>query len=252
MRKSGKPIRFELVICRVLKIYPNSVLAKMIEYDVNGMIHVSEVAGRWVRNIREFLKENQYVVCRVMRIEGENISLSLKRVQKEQASSKMNEFKREGKAEKMLELVANKLNKTLDEAYKEVGFKLQDEIGSLSKSFEIAVKNPDLLEQKGIPKIWRDAIIEIAQKSYSEKEYEVVGKMKLICYKPDGVEVIKKVLSEVKDKEIEIRYVSAPEYTIIGHGKNVKQLQSRVEETAENIVKEINKQDGECSFEWEK
>ena len=252
MRKSGTPERNELVICKVLKIYPNSVLAKLIEYDKTGMIHVSEVASRWVRNIREFLKENQYVVCRVMRIEGDSIALSVKRVHREQTSSKLNEFKRERKAEKMLELVAKKLNKTLDEAYDEIGFRLQDEIGSLSKSFDVAVKNPDLLKQKGIPKNWRDAMTEIAQKGYTEKEYEIIANLKLICYESDGIEIIKNTLSKVKDKDIEIRYISAPDYQLIGRGKNVKQLQSSVEENAEMVVKEINRQNGECSFEWKK
>ncbi|MFH1445210.1 MAG: hypothetical protein ABIF08_01885 [Nanoarchaeota archaeon] len=252
MRKAGNPERNELVICKVLKIYPNSVLVKLIEYDKKGMVHVSEVAGRWVRNIREFLKENQFVVCRVMRIEGENINLSVKRVHKEQSNSKLNEFKREGKAEKMLEIVAKTLKKTLDDAYKEVGFKLQEEIGSLSKSFDVAVKNPDLLKQKGIPKNWAEAMIEVAKKSYTEKTYEIRAKLSLICYKPNGVEVIKNVLSKVNDKEIEVKYVSAPEYLLVGRSKNVKQLQLNVEENAEMIVKEINKQDGEASFELEK
>jgi len=251
MKKSGSPERNDLVICRILKIYPNSALAKLIEYDVNGMIHVSEVASRWVRNIREFLKENQYIVCRVIKIEGNDIALSVKRVQKEDSSSRLNEFKREKKAEKMLELAAAKLNKTLDDAYREVGFKLQDEIGSLTKSFEVAIKNPELLKQKGIPKNWCDAIIDIAQKGYTEKNFEVVGKLKLICYRPDGVEVIKSILSKIENENIEVRYIAASDYVIIGRGKNIKQLHSMIENTVETAVKDIKKQDGEYTFVWE-
>ena len=59
MRKSGIPRRWEIVICQITKINPNSAFAKLVEYDKTGMIHVSEVASGWVRDIREFLRENQ-------------------------------------------------------------------------------------------------------------------------------------------------------------------------------------------------
>ena len=102
MKKKGSPSRGELVICRIRKIYPNSVTAELTEYGMTGMIHVSEVASRWVRNIREFLKENQYVICRVIGVDGESIQLSAKRVRYEEKTARMNEFKRERKAEKLL------------------------------------------------------------------------------------------------------------------------------------------------------
>ena len=109
MKKSGLPLRHELVVCKILKLYPNSAFAELIEYKNTGMIHISEVATRWVKDMRTYLKVNQYVVCKVLRIEGDIIQLSIKRVHREQASSKLNEFKRERKTEKLLELAGKKL-----------------------------------------------------------------------------------------------------------------------------------------------
>jgi len=248
MKKQGKPYRGELVICKITKIHPNSAFAELIEYDVTGMIHVSEVALKWVRDIREFLKENQYVVCRVMRIEGDSISLSVKRVRREDSDRKLSEFKRETKAEKMLELVGKKMKKSLDETYEEVGYKLQDEFGSLVKAFEFAVKDPALLKSKGIPNKWVDVIVEIAKKSYSEKTYEVKAKLNIVCYQSDGVDVIKRVLSGVEGEDIEIKYISAPEYMLVGKGKNYKKIEARIRDAAEEITKEIKKQNGQCEF----
>ena len=94
-------------MCQILKIHPNSAIAKLVEYKKTGLIHVSEVASKWVRDIREFIKENQFVVCRVMEINENGIYLSIKRVSKGQANSKLNEFKKERKSEKMLELIAD-------------------------------------------------------------------------------------------------------------------------------------------------
>ncbi len=233
MRRTGYPEVNELVVCKIVKIYPNSAFAQILEYNKNGMIHVSEVASRWVRNIREFLKENQYVVCRVMSVDKDTIQLSVKRVRREEANSKLNEFKKEKKAEKLLELAAKELGKTLDDAYKEIGYTVQEEFGSLIKLFDYAIKNPDLLLSKGIPKKWVDKIVEIAKKSVSEKIYEVKSSLHIICYESNGIEIIKNALLNAQKKyNIEIKYISAPKYMLVSKGKNHKQVEANVRNAA--------------------
>lgn len=238
----------ELVICRITKLHPNSAFARLVEYDKTGMIHVSEVAKRWVRDIREFVKENQYVVCRVMKVEGDHIFLSIKRVYKEQANSKLNEFKRERKAEKMLELAGKELGKDLEQSYDEIGYKLQDEFGSLSKAFEFAMNDPELLKSKGIPDSWIKVLSAIAEKNYVEKEYEVKAGLKLISYEPNGVKVISNALSEAENSGLEVKYISAPKYVIIGRGKRHKQVEAKVSKVAENVVKKVRQSNGSGEF----
>jgi translation initiation factor 2 subunit 1 len=248
MRKSGLPSRNEIVVCRIEKIYPNSVSAQLVEYNKNGMIHVSEVAKRWIRDIREFVRENQIVACRVMRVEGDHIELSIKRVYREDSGRKLNEFKREGKAEKMLELAAKDIKKTLDQAYDEIGNEVEEEFGSLTKLFETAVKKPELLKAKGIPQAWLKTITETAKKKFVEKTYEARAELSLVCYRPDGVNIIRNVVSRITPDDMVIKYISAPKYVLASSGKNHKKIRMSVEETADRITKEINKQDGDCSF----
>jgi translation initiation factor 2 subunit 1 len=249
MRRQGYPKRFELVVCRIVKIFPHSALAELVEYRKKGLIHVSEVALRWVRNIREFIKLNQFVVCQVMRVDGEDISLSVKRVRKEETERRLNEFKRERKAEKALELTAKGMKKSLDDAYDEVGYILQEEFGSIYRAFEFAVKNPDFLKSKNVPKEWLEPIIKTAQKSVSEKEYEVKAKLDLRCYSPDGVETIKKALLAAGSDGLEVRYVSAPRYVIIGRGKNFKKVRAVVQAAADAVSREISASKGTCEVE---
>jgi len=243
------PRRNELVVCKVVKIFPNSAFAEMIEYRKRGMIHVSEVALKWVRDIREFIKEKQYVVCRVMRVDGNDISLSVKRVRKEEGDRKLTEFKRERKAEKMLELLAKSKKSSLDDAYKEVGYDLEDEFGSLNKAFEFAIKNPDLLKSKIGKNLWIDDVIEMAKKSYSEKVYTVKANLNMICYTPEGIETIKKVLKKAGESGVDVRYVSAPKYVISAKGKNFRDVKEKVVNAAEAVAKEINATKGSCEFE---
>ena len=249
MKRNYSPREGELVVCRITRINPNSAFAQLVEYDKIGMIHVSEVAARWVRDIREFIKENQFVVCRVIRVDGDHFSLSMKRVRQEEASSKMNEFKRENKAEKLLELAAKSVKKTPEQAYHEVGVILQDQFGSLTKAFEVAWKNPELLKAKGIPGEWMQPILEVAKKAYSEKTYELKAELSLICYAPDGIQIIRNALeTAVKENGIEVRYISTPKYEIVAKGKNFKEIEATISRAAESITREINKCKGDCTF----
>lgn len=248
MRKKGFPKEKELVICQITEINPNSAFAELVEYRKKGMIHVSEVAKRWVRDIREFLKEKEYVVCRVLDIEGGHIHLSLKRVYEEDAERKLKEFKRERKIEKTLELIGKSMKKDFDEMYDEVGYKLQEEFGSLTKAFEIAAKNPELLKKKGIPEDWAKKIIEAAEKLKVEKTHIILSNLTLICYQPDGVSIIKKALLEAEKRGLEVRYVSAPNYQLIARGRNLQETEKKLEDASKDIVNEIKKSGGEAEF----
>ncbi|MBN1896797.1 MAG: translation initiation factor IF-2 subunit alpha [Candidatus Aenigmarchaeota archaeon] len=248
MRKRGLPERGEMVVCEITKINPNSVYAKLLEYDRSGMIHVSEIAKRWVKDIREFVKLRQLVVCSVGRADENDISLSLKRVNKNQGDRKLQEYKKEMNAEKFLEQIAKQLGKTLEEAFEEVGYDLEEKFGSVNKSFETALRNPNLLAEKGINKEWADAITEMAKKNYVEKTYEVKSKLNLVSYAENGMEVIKGALMKAAENGLDVRYISAPKYQITGTGKNIKEVKELVENVSREVVGKVEKSGGECSF----
>lgn len=50
-----------------------------------GLVHISEVASRYVKDVREFLKEGQIVKVKIMSMEpGGKISLSIKKAMEEE------------------------------------------------------------------------------------------------------------------------------------------------------------------------
>lgn len=251
MEEKNLPKKYSLVVCRIKNIDQHSATADVIEYNRLGLIPVSEVASRWVRNIREFLKEGEYVVCRVLDADEHHITLSVKRVYREDASRKLNEFKRENRAKKLLEMASKSLGRNLEQAEKEIGEKLRNEFGTLTKAFEVALKNEDLLHRKGVPEKWVKAIAETARKNYAEKTFRVRGNLKLVSYKPDGIELIKNILLKVKKQGLSVHYISAPSYVIYTEGKSYREVENRVMEVGEQIVKEFQKH-GEASFELEK
>ncbi len=246
------PSQGEKVIGTVKRLNPYSAFVVLDEYKGReGMIHVSEAARKWVKDIREVVREGQKVVALVMRVEPErgHIALSLKRLGKRDYDEKMKEFKREQKAEKMLEMMGKELGFNLDKAYQEIGFPLQELFGEMFKGFQTVLTNEGILKKKGIPEKYVKIIKSVAEKTLALKELEIKGMLELRSYAPDGVEQIKKILQEHAKKNVEIKYISAPKYLLSIKSKNIKLAERKLETMANEIIKQIEKADGEGSFE---
>ncbi len=231
------PEKGELVICKIKEVNPNSAVAELLEYPgKNGMIHISEVARKWVRDIRNFVKVGQRVVALVLYVDEKKdfIALSLKRVGKREKEKKLQEYRREEKAEKMLELVANELGISLDKAYEEIGFFLYEEFGEMYQGFLIAREKPSLLVKRGLNKKLAEVVKRIAEKAIEIREREFKADIEITCDEGDGIERIKKLLNEIMKRfKVEIKYISAPKYSLTLKHKDPKK--------AEKILEEIEK-----------
>lgn len=245
------PSQGEKIIGTVKRLNPYSAFVALDEYPgKEGMIHISEASRRWVKDIREIVKEGQKVVALVMRVEPEkgHIALSLKRLGRRDYDEKMKEFKREQKAEKMLELVGKELGMNLDKAYDEIGFPLMELFGEMFKGFQTALTNPEILSKKGIPEKYASVIKAVAEKVMELKEIEIRGMLYLTSYAPDGVERIKSILAEAA-KKMEVKYISAPKYLVSIKSKDIKAAERKLETEANEIIRQIEKADGEGRFE---
>ncbi len=81
----------EIIVATIAKIGDHGAYATLDEYNnVQGFLHVSEIAHGWVRNINKFVKEGEKKVLLVKNIrEGrEEIDLSLKHVSRYTRESK--------------------------------------------------------------------------------------------------------------------------------------------------------------------
>ncbi len=249
VKKRGLPIPGEVVVAKIVKINPNSVFAKLDEYEnIEGMIHISEVSSGWIKDIRNFVKMNETVIAKVMKAEDEHhISLSLKRVDQKQINNKTKEHRLNQRAEKMLELAAKKLGTTLDIAYEEVGYLIQEVFGSLYEGFLISIEKPENLKKRGIPEKWITVIKEIAEKNIEQKEFEFKAALTLRTIKPDGVNIIKKSLLVLAKDGLDVRYIAAPEYLVKFKTNNAKKGEKKFIETLDNFVSSVKK-DAEASY----
>jgi len=102
MKYSGWPEPGELVVGNVDEVEDFGVFVDLQEYeDKRGLVHISEVASGWIKNVRDHVNEGQTVVAKVLDIDesAQQIDLSLKDVNDHQRKDKIQEWKNEQKAD---------------------------------------------------------------------------------------------------------------------------------------------------------
>ena len=177
LRRKELPDTGELVVGTVREVYDYGAYLNLDEYDgLEAYLPWSEVASRWVRNIRDAVKPGQKVVVKVIRVNKtrKQVDVSLKRVTDSERRRKMTEWKRNQKALKILEIVAQKLGKTLEEAYEAIGVKLEDAYGEIMAAFEeAAIRGPKVFREVGISEEWINPLLEEVKRHIEVKKVKI-------------------------------------------------------------------------------
>ncbi len=218
-KRKGYPDVSELVLCRVTKVLPHAVFARLEEFErLDGLIHISEIAPGRIRNIRDYVKEDKRVVCKVLKIDQKkgHIDLSLRRVGTGLRVKKLHEVKQDDKAEKLLGFIGKKLGKDLPSVYKLFGSAALAEYGRLTPFFEaVVVDGKEVLTSVGLSGKQLDDVYTIITSKISAPSVTLVGHLHLHSLAPDGVAQIRSVLvAAAKKFDCSITYVSAPKYKV--------------------------------------
>ena len=145
-KSTTTPSEGELVVVSVTTVKQNGAYVSLDEFEgIEGFIFIGEIASGWVKNIRAFVREGQRLICKVMRTrkDGTSLELSLKSVSEERRRDRLQEWKNEQRASKLLELVANNIKQDPDELRKEVKNDLVSNYESLYRAFEESVINSE-------------------------------------------------------------------------------------------------------------
>lgn len=255
IKRKGLPVTGELVLCTAHKISPYAAWCTLDEYeDLEGMVHISEVAGKWVHDIREFVKPNKQYVTKVVRIDEERnqINLSMKRVSKNEEKQKINSFRKEQRAVKILEQTAQALGKNMQEAYEEIGYKLQEKFGELFVAVEEIKEDRKVLEKMDLPKKWTDILVEIIEKTIKEKEIILKAELELRSYSGNGINDVKQALANIQKTGAVIRYISAPRYRIEMKTKDPKHDEKKLRDIFDTTLKNIKQLNGEGTYKFVK
>jgi translation initiation factor 2 subunit 1 len=258
-RKPEWPEVGDLVIATIETVTDYGAYAKLDEYDKRGLLHVSEISSSWIRNIRDFVREGQKLVLKVLRVDLEkgHIDLSLRRVTKRERIEKVLSWKKERKADALLRGVAEKVGLTNEEAYEQAGRIVEDKYGLYEGFEKAAIEGPEALTEIGVAENIAKAFVEVAHERIHVKLVKVRGVLEIRCTKPNGVKIIKEAFNKaksekLKDATVKFYVIAAPKYSIEASAENYKRAEDVLQKVAQNVVANITKSGGEGTFRREK
>ncbi|MHB1492238.1 MAG: translation initiation factor IF-2 subunit alpha [Thermoplasmataceae archaeon] len=214
-----------------------------------GFIHIAEVATGWVKYIKDYLREGQKTVCKVLSVDPTrgNVELSLKRVNDHQKRAKISEWKDEQKAKKLMELLSKQLKKTYEECMTEFGNNLEEEYGSIYAAFEDASSGEDFMPE--VKAKWKTAFVKISKENVTPPFVKIGGYIEAYSLQPNGVELIKDTFEEIKDEEgVTVQYAGAPRYRIMLREKEYKIAEEKLKKLVQKLTDKGKKENVVVEF----
>ncbi len=249
------PEEGELVVATVTNVKNFGAFVSLDEYEgKEGFIHVAEVSSGWIKYIRDYVREGQKLVCKVLRVDPDkkHIDLSLKAVNEHQRREKIQEWKNEQKAEKLLSIVAQRLGRTVDECWKAFGYALLDKFGTLYRAFEESVMDPDALADEGFTGDWVPVFIEVARENIVPPYVNIDGYVDVTNYRSDGAvhlrEALLKAVRDGGETNVRVQYIGAPRYRLVVKAPDYKSAEEELAKAAARVIKHIEAKGGEGKF----
>ena len=250
----------DLVIASIESVMDYGAYANLDEYSRRGFLHISEISSARIRNVRDFVRENQKMVLKVLRVDVEkgHIDLSLRRVTKRERIEKIKSWKKDRKGDALLHAVAEKVGLPIHEVYQTAGVILEEKYGLYEGFEKVAKEGAEILTKIGIPEDLAKVIAQVAEERIRIRMVKVRGVLEVRCMKPNGVKCIKEAFigakksQEVKDAKIEFSVIAAPRYSLEVAAENWKRAEEVLEKVSEKVIANITRAGGHGSFKREK
>lgn len=257
MSEKKLPETGEIVIGTVKRVDKFGAYVSLDEYEnADAFIHVSEISLRWVRNIRDYLKEGQKAVFKVLRSDPTTmqVDLSLRRVSKREKVEKLLWWKKKQKVKRIIKLLADRtgldrseLEKNLFESTKGKEAELYDVFERLARDEAV----PDSL--RGLPENVLKTLIEIVKQEIKKKSVVKKGTLVLYCQSGNGVVVIRDAVKEAmslanKDQSVTITVIGAPRYLLRVEAEDDETSERLLNQAAEKCIGYVVSRGGRGEF----
>ena len=179
----------EIVIATIKKTGDHGAYVSLDEYDnIQGFLHISEIAPGWVRKVTKYVKEGDKKVLLVKKIQEDRaeIDLSLKQISKEQRKKKLLDVKRFEKEQGILKNIQDKVKLSSEEVDQ-----LEDKLLSKYKSvydamIEIGTKNISVIDDLEISEKIKKTIDDLSKK-IKLPTVEIRGILEITNNKSNGI-----------------------------------------------------------------
>lgn len=248
------PEEGDIVIANVKQVTNHGAYVFLEEYEnMTGFLHISEIATGWIRNIERYVRPNQKIVLKVIRVNKarSEVDLSLKQVSGEEKKSKIIEVKKNEKANAFMAIIKSKANLS-NEQIKQIEEKILTKYDYVYDIFEATTKKG---KEVLLPLELNENVINIIEEESKKipiPHVEIRGIVEVSSQKPNGVEIIKSILSSVEstkgNSRIMISYIAAPKYRIVVAAENFKIAEKSINNSIEKIKSAIEKENGHFNF----
>jgi translation initiation factor 2 subunit 1 len=246
----------EMVVCRVKKVLNYGVFVEFLEYEdvPQGFVHISQVASSWVKNIRNFVKENQIRVGQVTRIDTSKnqIDVSFTKISPHREKEKIDEWKLFKRQQNLVDLIAKQKGSDFDKAWDDVAEPLLSRYDNLIQAFERILLEGETAAA-GVGKEWMPALVSVVKKNIQPPKKTVSGNLTVSTAEPDGIEAIKNALLEARnaprDAELEINYAGSGRHHIKATASDYKTAEREITAASARAVEYMKKHKGSASFE---
>lgn len=193
----------DIVLCTVDRIVGTVVFVK-IDGNGEGGIIMSEIAPGRIRNLRDYVVPKKRIACKVLRVSGDRIDLSLRRVTQKEQKEVIEQENQEKSSKSILKTILGEelAEKKIKEIY--------SQNNSLHEFLHQSKESPKELD-KIFEKEHAKKILDIL-KNQKQKKAEIKKEILLTSNAEDGLNKIKRVFAE-KGKA-EIKYLSGGRYSI--------------------------------------
>jgi len=213
----------DVLLCTVEKITKTNVFVKIPGTNFDGSIVMSEIAPGRIRNIRDYVVPKKTICCKILKVQGNHLELSLRRVKEKEKK----EILEQNKLEKSYRAVMKSI---LKEKTPEIVGKIQ-ESSKLYDFLEEAKEDSKELE-KLVGKENSEKILEILN-TQKKKVISVKKEFTFTTSEANGLELIRETLGSIKG--VEIKYLAAGKYSIKKEGENLKKADTEIREIIENL-----------------
>ncbi len=227
----------ELVVVKIDKIFSYGLRVSLLEYEgVSGFVHISQVSSSWVKNIRNFVKENQIKIAKVVNLRENQIDLSFAKVSPQQEKRLLKAWRENKRALKLLEIFARE-NKIREE-------ELLSQLDSFFRDYESyyeALKNLSLEpeEERKIPEPIREKFVLFIRKNIVVPKRKLTKKIRLFYPTGYGVEKIRELLLNLKKKfKLDVVYEGSNKFSFVIETAKPKEGDKKLSAALEFLKKE--------------
>ena len=242
----------DLVVGVVKRVERYGVYLDLLDYPGwEGFVHISEISLKWIRNIRDYLREHQREVFKVLRVDkaAKQVDASFRRVNQKEREWKLIEWRRKQRLKRILSLLAERSGKSEEEIYELI---VQPAIKRKLSLYDVFI---EISEEEKLPKWMKldektgELLIQIIKREIRVKRVVMKGTLVMKAPFGNGVEIIRKAAERGlkaagKGELVSITAIGAPKYLVRVEAEDQERAKALLQKVASECIKVLEEAGG--------